>query len=811
MRRVLAAIILFCAAGASPALAETITVSPDAGGTIDPLQRAVDRAKAGDTIIVNDGEYRGNLSLSDKYGTPNAPITIQSRNPQGAKIIGPSNGSTISAWGVGHVTIQGFHVEGRYQGQADNNVFHIGGPFTNPATGVAIVGNRVTGVANDGIKFMEGAAGNLILGNLIDGAWKEEAMDNVSVQDMVIANNTIRGSAGNSGLTYKAGAHNFQITENVFDIDADVQISNGGYGDSRDTRWDRMTPQFKFGDEARNSTVTNNVINGSVRLVSAHDITIENNDLNGTVSNGRNVFWSGAITSHSNTVRNNNVANADAGAGDLQTAIPDVPTGPGPTTPGIGEVPPGQPPIPAVPTQPGTPVAGDPILPTNPGTVAPVDPGTVQVPPGQPPIPAAPTTPGQVPPQVVYQPPVGYVPPTPPAPASPGSVLGNLSANPIFAQTPAMDIGVLNGIVDTFKNQASLWESTLSAIATSLFVKLAIIELIWVFGWATAKRVPFDDMLGIMAEQIVIIGFFYWLLINTADFILAIIDSFGMAANQASIAGGGMANLGPSDIFAAGLNMTKTIWDGMTVMNIPFSILLGLAGLINVVVFAKIIAKLIEVLIESAICAYGGIILMGFGGTKFTRDYAVAVFRYGISVGVKRLFLQLIIGLGQGIVVGWATTLGSSGALSWTTIGIMIGAPLIMLGLADTLPQRAQDIIMGAYTGGSGAAVGKAAGIAAATAVAAAAGATGGVVAANQAYQLAKVQLEQRQQQAGNAGQTSGARARAGRAAQLAGMATRNMTRAAAADVGRRMNGTGGRFGHRTWRMAHDMQQQRRA
>ena len=169
MRRLAAAIIIALAAGASPALAETITVSPDAGGTIDPLQRAVDRAKAGDTIIVNDGEYRGNLSLSDKYGTPNAPITIQSRNPQGAKIIGPSNGSTISAWGVGHVTIQGFHVEGRYQGQADNNVFHIGGPFTNPATGVAIVGNRVTGVSNDGIKFMEGAAGNLILGNLIDG------------------------------------------------------------------------------------------------------------------------------------------------------------------------------------------------------------------------------------------------------------------------------------------------------------------------------------------------------------------------------------------------------------------------------------------------------------------------------------------------------------------------------------------------------------------------------------------------------------------------------------------------------------------
>jgi hypothetical protein len=196
-------------------------------------------------------------------------------------------------------------------------------------------------------------------------------------------------------------------------------------------------------------------------------------------------------------------------------------------------------------------------------------------------------------------------PPTPPVPAAPAaSVLTDLSNHPLFAATPALGLDVLNGIVETFKNQAKLWENTLSGLATSLFVTLAIIELVWVIGWATARRTGLDDMLAIAAEQIVIIGFFYWLMVNTADFVLAIIDSFAEAANQASIAGGGSKNLGPSDIFAAGLNMTKTIWNGMTVFDIPFSMLLCLAGIINIIVFAKITAKLIEVLIESSFAAY---------------------------------------------------------------------------------------------------------------------------------------------------------------------------------------------------------------
>jgi type IV secretion system protein TrbL len=382
------------------------------------------------------------------------------------------------------------------------------------------------------------------------------------------------------------------------------------------------------------------------------------------------------------------------------------------------------------------------------------------------------------------------------------TVLIGIANAPILSQVAPLGPGVLNGIVDTFTGQSSLWEGTLEGLALDLFLTLAIIEVTWTVARALARRVDLGDMIEIVAMQIVTIGFFYWLLINSADFVLAIIASFGEAANRASVAGGGMTNLSPSDIFASGLNLAKIIWEGMTITS-PGLSLLVLAGVIDVYIFAVIAAKLIEVLVESAFVAYAGIIMMGFGGSGFTREYAIAQFRYGISVGVKRFVLQLIIGLGQGIIVSWAQTVATSGALNWQTIGIMIGAPIVMLRLAETLPQRAQDMVMGASTSSSGS-LGSSAQMAAATAAGIAASMVGAPVAAKAAYQLAQRQIEARRQENG---QTGG---RIGRAAMMTSYTVRNIGGALASDVGKRLSGQGARFGYRGWRIASDMKGKRK-
>jgi type IV secretion system protein TrbL len=398
----------------------------------------------------------------------------------------------------------------------------------------------------------------------------------------------------------------------------------------------------------------------------------------------------------------------------------------------------------------------------------------VPIPPGQPPIPAVPV-----------------------APPPPVTVLTNIASSPVLSQAVPLGPGVLNGIVETFTGQASLWKWTLQGLALELFAILAGIEVAWVIGRALARRVDFGDMIEIIAMQVITIGFFFWLLINSADFVLAIVASFGEAANRASVAGGGMTNLSPSDIFTSGLNIVKIIWDGITISSPGLSTLLVIAGVINIYIYAIITAKLIEVLVEAAFVAYAGIIMMGFGGSSFTREYAIAQFRYAISVGAKRFVLQLIVGLAQGIITGWATTVATSGALNWTTIGTMVGAPIVMLRLCETLPQRAQDMVMGVSTYSSGH-LGQTAASVAATAGAVAAGLVGGGAATKAAYQLAQKQIEDRSQQGG------APPGFAHRAAMTAGMTARNLGSAAAHDVGQRMIGQN-RFGHRSWRMAQDL------
>jgi type IV secretion system protein TrbL len=303
--------------------------------------------------------------------------------------------------------------------------------------------------------------------------------------------------------------------------------------------------------------------------------------------------------------------------------------------------------------------------------------------------------------------------------------------------------------------------------------------------------------------QIISIGFFYFLLINSADFVLAIVASFGEAANQASAAGGGASNLSPSQIFEAGVNLTKTIWSAISITSPGLSMLLVLAGIIDLYVFSVVAAKLIEVLVESYFCAYAGIVFMGFGASSFTREYATAQFRYGISVGAKRFVLQLIIGLAQGIIIGWANAAEASSATGaspdWKVIAAMIGAPIVMLRLVETLPSRSQDMIMGTSSHSHGSLMATAGAVAAAG-VASMVGVAGGGAATKAAFQIASRQIEDR---ANTSGQSPGAVARA---AMTMGYAARNLGNSYASDVGKRLTGQpGARFGRPGFRMAEAM------
>lgn len=378
------------------------------------------------------------------------------------------------------------------------------------------------------------------------------------------------------------------------------------------------------------------------------------------------------------------------------------------------------------------------------------------------------------------------------------------AAAPASAATGlAAGASALDSIVNAF-NSVHGFAPTILGAAKLLFAGLAVIGFTIAVGRAVMARADLGGILSVVLWQVVTIGFFYWVLINGSAMLSAIVTSFAQLGNQASQAAGGSANMSPGDIFKAGLGIVVAIWDGMRATTPGKDVLLAFAGVIVLIVFAIIAAALIEVIVESMFVSTVGLILLGMGGSSFTRDLAIAQMRLAVAVGMKRLTLQVLVGLAETMIRGWASTPASS--LDWLTIATMVGAPVVLLRLTQTLPQRAQDMVMGGLSGSPGS-LGATAGAVASGAVGAGAGLVGGGAAVGAAFKQASAAIAAREA-AGSGGSISSSSGSLGRAAEITGSALAGLGRAAAGDIGQRMGGSyAAQHGRMGWRMAATMSQ----
>lgn len=366
-----------------------------------------------------------------------------------------------------------------------------------------------------------------------------------------------------------------------------------------------------------------------------------------------------------------------------------------------------------------------------------------------------------------------------------------LGANQAYAQAAFLDQVVL-----TFQQHAGGWEATLRQLAVSLFGILATIDIAFTAIRLAFRRADFSEWLAELVNQILFIGFFLWLLMNSADFARAIIDSFRLAAGQA----GGTGGIAPSDVFSVGVNVAQKMLAQMSVVNPGASAGFMVAGIVIMICFGLIAALMVEALVQSYIIISAGVLFMGFGGSRWTKDFAITVVRYALAAGAKLFVLQLIVGLGQGLMATWSQQFDAGVN---TNVAVMIGAAIVMLAVTWRIPDMVQSLMNGSVSHQGSALTGAAMAVGAGT-VAAAAGLAGAGGAAVGAARLASTQL-QAAQAAGSAPAS-----RAGRFATMTGYAARNIADAAASDLGRRFRGDiYAQHGSAPWRMQADLSQRR--
>ena len=109
------------------------------------------------------------------------------------------------------------------------------------------------------------------------------------------------------------------------------------------------------------------------------------------------------------------------------------------------------------------------------------------------------------------------------------------------------------------------------------------------------------------------------------------------------------------------------------------------------------------VVCEFHIVANAGILLIGLGGSKIFKEYAINVMRYILSIAIKLFVLQLIINIGFSIL-----SLADIKALQGQSIQnitlhqllVVVLQGIILLALSMSLPQTCAGIISGASIDG---------------------------------------------------------------------------------------------------------------
>jgi len=360
----------------------------------------------------------------------------------------------------------------------------------------------------------------------------------------------------------------------------------------------------------------------------------------------------------------------------------------------------------------------------------------------------------------------------------------------------AQSVNVLDQIVTEFKIRAAGWESTLRSFAIGTFGILATIELAWAAIRLAFRRSDVSEWLAEIVNQILFLGFFLALLENSVTWGQAIVNSFRQAASAAG--GGGIA---PSDVFAAGVKIASMVLSQMSIWHPEASAGLMVAGIVIEICFALMAAFMVLALVESFLIISMGVLFMAFGGTRWTKDFAISTVRYTVSVGAKLFVLQLLVSIGASLIQTWANSFTD---VTDASLCILVGCSIVMLALVKVLPETMQSIVNGSSMASGSALVGAALAVGGATA-ALGAGLVGGGAMARNAYLLASTQIDTKN----DAGTAPGSRI--GRAAALTGYTAKNMLAAPFADLGRRLSGQpGARHGIATWRMSADLGNRRR-
>nr|WP_172690505.1 P-type conjugative transfer protein TrbL [Rhizobium rhizogenes]ASK46573.1 P-type conjugative transfer protein TrbL [Rhizobium rhizogenes] len=269
----------------------------------------------------------------------------------------------------------------------------------------------------------------------------------------------------------------------------------------------------------------------------------------------------------------------------------------------------------------------------------------------------------------------------------------------ILALATAPALAQQGSVLTTFENQvvtaAKGWETTIMNAARSLFWILAGIEIGIAAVWLAINAASLDAWFAELVRRIMFIGLFAFILDRGPALAKAVVDSLFQIG-----AGGGSAS--PANIFDAGIRVASKMSEqakfGLWEDN-ALAIAAVFAMIVVVVAFSLVAAIFVAVMVEMYVGLLAGMIMLGLGGSSYTKDFAVRYLVYAFSVGMKLMALVMIAKIGSDILIGLAEAPTATSDQFITTLGIA-GISVVVFIIAMYVPPIIQGVVQGASVSG---------------------------------------------------------------------------------------------------------------
>jgi type IV secretion system protein TrbL len=216
----------------------------------------------------------------------------------------------------------------------------------------------------------------------------------------------------------------------------------------------------------------------------------------------------------------------------------------------------------------------------------------------------------------------------------------------------------LDTITTQFYTAGVNYSAAIQPYAIKLFFALFLIDILvtWIQYTAEGQLDP-SFFFGRMIKHVLSGGFVYMMIVNGFSWMYLVIQSFSQIGSTIS----GLPALSPQSVLQAGLSMTSTLTNSPATSGLISSLELafveGVLALVVGAAFLIVAVELLLTLVKAYLTTGLGVILLGFGGNRFTASAAEGYFTNVIRIGTRLLFFYAVLAIGMQLVTQWETAL----------------------------------------------------------------------------------------------------------------------------------------------------------